>query len=125
MRGLYMLLFALFYSLGELVLVAVVLFQFVSRLFTGEVNERLLQFGGQLSRYLYDALRFFTFNSEDKPYPFSPWPSDGAPASSMETSPAAAKKKSATKKRSTSKKKSTPKKSSPNGETSSADQGGD
>ncbi len=100
-RGLYMLLFAVIYSLAEVVVVAVVLFQFIARLVTGEVNERLLEFGQQLSRYLYDILRFCTFNNEEKPYPFAPWnPTDEAApaASAAEAAPAAAPKATAKKK---------------------------
>lgn len=112
MRGLYILLFAVIYSLAELVLVAIVVFQFVSRLFTGGVNARLLEFGQQLSRYLYDLLRFFTFNSETRPFPFSPWPEAQAPESAPAQQGTAVRKKStagkkaATKKRAAAKKRS-------------------
>lgn len=111
MRGLYMLLFLVFYTLAELVVGAVVVFQFLSRLITGEVNERLLQFGQQLSRYLYDTLRFFTFNSEEKPYPFSPWPQTPNPTSPRAGEAGAVKKKSVVKKKAVAKKKSSARKS--------------
>jgi hypothetical protein len=111
-RGLYMLLFAVLYSLAELVLVAVVIFQFVSRLATGGVNKRLLDFGQQLSRYLYDMLRFFTFNSEFKPYPFNPWPPT-EPADEPPDAPAASvKKRSVARKKATTRKKAATKKRS-------------
>ncbi len=73
-RALYMLLFAVFYTVAELVLVAVVLFQFLLLLFTGRTNERLLAFGGGISTYIYQVLCFLTFNTELHPYPFSAWP---------------------------------------------------
>ena len=41
-RGLYMLLFALIYSMTEFVVVFFCIFQFISRLVRGEVNDRLL-----------------------------------------------------------------------------------
>ena len=122
MRGLYILLFAVIYSLAELVLIAVVVFQFLARLITGEVNARLLEFGQQLSRYLYDMLRFFTFNSDDKPYPFASWnkasePGPAASTAEPETASAptaarkpAAKKKAATKRRAVAKRRAAPKK---------------
>ena len=77
LRGLYLLLFAVLYSLAELVLVAVVVFQFGATLLTGHRNARLLSLGARLSRYMYQVLRYVTFNSDTRPYPFSPWPGDG------------------------------------------------
>ncbi len=80
-RGLYMLLFLLLYSLAEIVIAAVVVFQFISKAITGKTNQRLLEFGQSLSLYVYQAMRFFTYNSEEKPFPFGPWP-EGEPPSS-------------------------------------------
>lgn len=78
-RGLFMLLFAVIYGIAEVLLVAVALFQFLSRLFTGEVNRRLLNFGQSLATYIYQIALFVTFRSDDRPYPFDAWPK-GAPA---------------------------------------------
>jgi hypothetical protein len=74
MRGLYMLLFAVFYSLAEFVLFAVVVFQFLLKLFTGETNPRLLKLGQSLATYIYQIIEFLTFNSDYQPYPFGAWP---------------------------------------------------
>lgn len=76
MRGLYMLLFVLVYSLAELVIAALVVVQFVIVLFTGRGNENLVRLGNNLSMYVYQIFRFQTFNSEDRPYPFGPWPDE-------------------------------------------------
>lgn len=73
-RGLYILLFALFYSIAEIVLWAVVIVQFGSRLITGESNERLLEFSGSLNRYVFQILQFITYRSEFMPFPFAEWP---------------------------------------------------
>jgi len=78
LRGLYMLLFAFFYTVAEVVITAVVIFQFLMVLFTGNSNERLLKLGQSLSSYVYQILQFVTFNSEYHPYPFGAWPK-GAP----------------------------------------------
>ena len=43
LRGLYMLLFVIFFSVAEIVISVVVLFQFLLALFTGHTNERLLK----------------------------------------------------------------------------------
>lgn len=74
LRGLYMVLFILAFHVAEFVLGAVVLLQFLFTLFTGNTNLRLLQFGQNLSEYVYQILRFLTFNTEDMPFPFSDWP---------------------------------------------------
>ena len=74
MRGLYMLLYAIFAGIAEIVLYAVVVFQFLLKLFTGDTNERLRKLGQGLSTYVYQCFCFLTFNSEYHPYPFGAWP---------------------------------------------------
>ena len=73
-RLLFMILFGAIYTLAELVLAAVVLFQFGFVLITTRKNDRLLDFGAQLSLFLYQVLRFITYVHDDKPFPFSNWP---------------------------------------------------
>ena len=73
-RGLYMLMFALFYSVAEIVLFAVVVVQFFLKLFTGQTNPRLLMLGQSIATYIYQIIQFLTFNSDYQPYPFGPWP---------------------------------------------------
>lgn len=75
-RALYMLLFAIVYSVAEAIIVLLSIFQFVALLITGQVNELLLRFGKNLSVFMFDILEFQTFNSEIKPFPFSPWPDE-------------------------------------------------
>ena len=75
-RALYMLLFAIVYSVAEAIIVLLAIFQFVALLITGQVNELLLRFGKNLSVFMFDILEFQTFNSEIKPFPFSPWPDE-------------------------------------------------
>jgi hypothetical protein len=73
-RGFYMLLFAVIYSIAKIVLGAIVLFQFGFVLLTTQRNLPLLNFGASLSRFLYEMLLFLTFNTERKPFPFADWP---------------------------------------------------
>ena len=75
-RALYMLLFAIAYSFAEAIIVLLAIFQFFAMLITGQVNELLLRFGKNLSVFMFDILEFQTFNSEIKPFPFSPWPDE-------------------------------------------------
>lgn len=74
MRGFYILIFAFIYSITKVVLAAVVLFQFLTTLFTGEKNERLLEFGNNLSTFIYQIVTYLTYNSDNKPFPFDEWP---------------------------------------------------
>lgn len=76
MRGLYMLFFAIAYTIAELLVGLVALFQFVVVLFTGTVDERVLRFGRNLSAYAFQIWQFVTFNDERLPFPFSEWPDE-------------------------------------------------
>ncbi|MBN4061366.1 DUF4389 domain-containing protein [bacterium AH-315-G11] len=75
-RLLFMILFTMLYSAAEVVLAVVVLYQFLSLLITGNKNEKVLSFGAQISTYAYQVFSYLTFNTEDKPFPMSDWPSD-------------------------------------------------
>ncbi|MDZ7842434.1 MAG: DUF4389 domain-containing protein [Gammaproteobacteria bacterium] len=79
MRGLFMLLFGIIYSIAEIVVVLLVVFQFFCVLITGGKNARVLDLGRGLSTYVYEILLFETFNSERRPFPFSEWPQGGGP----------------------------------------------
>ena len=75
-RLLFMLVFAVLYGVAEIVLSAVVVFQFLSVLFTGSRNAKVLSLGASLSAYAYQVFRYLTYNSEERPFPFADWPSD-------------------------------------------------
>ncbi len=74
-RGLFMLICAFLYNVAEIVVVAVAVLQFLFKLVTGEENSQLKLFGQGLSVFFYQTMQFLTFNSEEKPFPFTPWPS--------------------------------------------------
>jgi len=73
-RGLYMMLFAFLLGVAKFVVFTVVVLQFLFVLFTDAPNAQLLALGQSLSSYIYQIIRFLTFNSEEHPYPFSDWP---------------------------------------------------
>jgi hypothetical protein len=53
--------------------------QFFSVLFTAETNKPLVTFGQSLATYTYQIVRYLTFNTEQRPFPFDlEWP-DGPP----------------------------------------------
>ncbi len=73
-RGLYIILFAILFNIAELVIAAVVVFQFFHSLFLGNSNNRLMTLGQSLSTYAYQLLAYLTYNSDHRPYPFGAWP---------------------------------------------------
>ncbi len=75
LRLLFMIIIAIIYGLSRLVLGAVVLLQFLWVLFTGATNARLTGFGQSLATYTYQIVRYLTFNTESRPFPFDEdWP---------------------------------------------------
>ena len=73
-RGLFMVMFFILLELAKVVAGMVVVLQFLFTIFTTQTNENLLRFGGSLTRYIYQAWSYLTYNSETRPFPFSPWP---------------------------------------------------
>jgi hypothetical protein len=73
-RLLYVLLFVILYGVAEAVLGVIVIVQFGFKLITHETNDNLLNFSTGLNKYIYKILQFMTFNSNEKPFPFSDWP---------------------------------------------------
>ena len=73
-RLLFLLLFVVIYGVAEVVLGAIVIIQFGFKLITHETNQKLLDFTTGLNKYFYEILQFMTFNSSEKPFPFSDWP---------------------------------------------------
>ena len=80
LRGLYILIFGvIFYFLYGLIWLLVI-FQFVTKVITGGLNSNLEQFSTRMTRYAMQILNYITFQSEERPFPFSPFPEGGAEA---------------------------------------------
>ncbi|MDZ7753119.1 MAG: DUF4389 domain-containing protein [Gammaproteobacteria bacterium] len=73
-RGLYMLLFVVIYNVVEALVLLVAVFQFGHTLITGDTNRHLLDFGRHLSGYVFEIMRYLTYVTDRRPYPFNPWP---------------------------------------------------
>ena len=84
-RGLYILLFSLFYGIAEVVLFFIVLFQFLSKLLTGTINQRLRHLGLQIAAYIYQITCYLSFNSDRLVYPFNEWPHSPQPPDDKKT----------------------------------------
>jgi hypothetical protein len=73
-RGLFMLLFAIAFSIAQVVLNVVAVVQFLWLLATSRPNRFVLRFGTSLSVWLADIARFQCCASDDKPFPWKDWP---------------------------------------------------
>jgi hypothetical protein len=69
LRALLVLLFAFIYQISEVVFGAVALFQVICMLLTGDRNERLNEFAGTLTRYMFGVLQYVCLRTDDQPWP--------------------------------------------------------
>ena len=75
-RLVYVVLFVIAFNVVEVILWALLIVQFLSKLFSGRPIARAAEFGQQLATYAHQIVRFLTFHSDDTPWPFAPWPDD-------------------------------------------------
>ena len=99
-RGLFILIYAVIFYFLFFLIWLVVIFQFLMKLITTELNSQLLDFSDSLTKYVTQILLYITFKSEERPFPFSPWPkgTDTSSKSVNKSSRKKASKKSAAKK---------------------------
>ena len=91
LRLIFIIIYAVVLWATSIVLGLVVIFQFLTVLFTRQPQKNLLEFGGSLAEFVRQIVAYLTFNSEHKPFPFGDWPKGGA-------APKPAAKKKTTKK---------------------------
>lgn len=73
LRGLWMLLFALFFAVAEALLWLLALVQFFWMLFAKARNQPIADFGEDVADWVGRITRFQTGASEDRPFPFAKW----------------------------------------------------
>ncbi len=73
-RGLFIVVFAVIFYFLFILIWLIVIFQFLMKLITTNLNEQLLDFSEALNKYVSQILLYITFKSEERPFPFSPWP---------------------------------------------------
>ncbi len=79
LRLVFMVVFYVLGSVASFVVSVVIVLGFLWRLFTGETNQQLQRAGQSIASYIYQIIRYLTFNSDEKPYPFdADWPSGDA-----------------------------------------------
>lgn len=76
LRIVFMVLFWIVLRLGYWLTAIMALVQWVMRWFEDTPNPRLRRFSRSLSVYQHQILDYLLFNCEQKPFPFSDWPSD-------------------------------------------------
>lgn len=74
LRMLIMVGFGLAVWVVGLVLTVVTITQTVIVLVTGQANVNLQRFGAVAAAYLYQAVNFLVYGTDDKPFPFAPFP---------------------------------------------------
>lgn len=65
---------ALLYLVAAPVVAVLIVAQALFALITGGPNENLQRFGAMLGEYIHQVVRFLTYNTDAKPFPFSAFP---------------------------------------------------
>jgi len=74
LRGLFIVIFGVIFYVLYFVIWVLVVFQFLTKVVTGELNDNLGQLSESLTSFAFQILLYITFQSEERPFPFSPWP---------------------------------------------------
>jgi hypothetical protein len=74
LRFVYLVVFGVAFYLSILLTFATSIFQFLAKLFGGSSFAGMAEFGSNLADYQAQVTRFLTFASDDKPFPFAPFP---------------------------------------------------
>lgn len=75
LRFLFMVVVAFIYGVSRVVVGAVVVVQFFWFVFARAPNDRLSEFGESLAVFTYQIVRYLTFATDDRPFPFDlDWP---------------------------------------------------
>lgn len=75
-RIFYTILLAIIGWMALWVFTFVVIIQFGFLLITGQVNTNLKGFNKEVGLYLFDIIKYLSFQSNEKPFPFRDWPYD-------------------------------------------------
>jgi len=74
LRFVYLVVFGVAFYLSIGLTFATSIFQFLAKLFSGASFDGLAEFGDNLGTYQAQVTRYLTFSSDDKPFPFAPFP---------------------------------------------------
>ncbi|MBX2848807.1 MAG: DUF4389 domain-containing protein [Acidiferrobacterales bacterium] len=73
-RVLFVVLFWVVFYFTQLVIAVVAVGQCGFVLITNKPNQNLTQLGDSLSKYVTEILRYVTFNTDQRPFPFADFP---------------------------------------------------
>lgn len=77
-RLVFIVLFAVIFNVGEVVISVIVVIQFGAMVAVGRPVARLLPLSRSLAIYVRQILHFLTYLTDEAPYPFAPWPAHTA-----------------------------------------------
>ena len=80
LRSLFMVLFFIVYRIVDILLLLVAISQWFYVLLSGDANQGLSNFAKGLSLYVAQIINYLSYNTEEKPYPFTDWPVEDKPA---------------------------------------------
>lgn len=86
-RVFYTVLFGIIGWITVWVFCCVVLIQFGFLLITGKVNNNLKEFNKEIGLYLFDMIKYLSFQTNEKPFPFRDWPYDETEKKSEKVEP--------------------------------------
>jgi len=87
-RGLFIIVYGVVFYFLYLIIWLFVVFQFITKVITGDLNKNLSDTSGWLTDYATQILAYITFQSDEKPWPIGPMP--GSTGGAEDTSEAAA-----------------------------------
>ena len=73
-RLVYVTFFYLLYSMTDIVLLLLTLVQSVLNIFASQPSQTLRVFGASLGLYVNQIANYLSYQSNEKPFPFSEWP---------------------------------------------------
>jgi len=68
-------LYIFLYSIAEMVIMAIMIFQILHSLIKGSPNARLQEWGRAVSRYIFEIMLYVTYCRDARPFPFRDFPS--------------------------------------------------
>jgi len=74
-RLIFMAIYLIVLYVAQFIIWALTAIQFIFALLTGHPNQNLLNFTRGLNNFCYHILQYVTYNTNDKPFPFSNWTS--------------------------------------------------
>ena len=87
LRLAFMILSVILLEIAASVLILLVFFQFLYRLFNETNQESIYNFSSSLSQFILQSYQFLSYQTETKPFPFSDWPAPTAQPSEEEQAP--------------------------------------